>query len=103
MAFTHTTLQRIGPQNSGAPTIWTYATTDALTAVDDSGYFSPTAAGTVSAAGMLQVGDWILVSSASTYGIHIVTSNTRDLTATPPVEGVVDVTNAVAFGAIDSN
>lgn len=96
MAYSASTLLRVGPQNSNAPTIWTYATADALTAVDASGYFNDAAA-------VLQVGDWILVSSTSTYGIHIVTGNTRDLAASPPVEGVVDVTNALAAGTIDSD
>jgi predicted Mrr-cat superfamily restriction endonuclease len=76
--------------------MWTYATADALTDVDGSGYFN-------AAAAKLQVGDWVFVSSSSTYGIHIVTGNTRDLAASPPVEGVVDVTNALAAGAIDSD
>ena len=89
-------LCRVGPQNANGPTIWSYATTDALTAVDLAGYFS-------AAADRLQVGDWILVSSSSTYGIMIVNQNTRDLTATPPVFGVVDVTNALAAGTIDSD
>ena len=96
MAYSSAGLQRVGPQNSNAPTIWTYATSDALTTVDGSGYFND-------AAGLLQVGDWILVSSTSTWGIHIVNANSRDLTASPPVEGVVDVTNAVSFGSIDSD
>jgi hypothetical protein len=96
MAFSATALQRLGPQNSNAPSIWTYATSDALTAVDASGYFND-------AAGKLQVGDFVFVASSSTYGIHVVTGNTRDMTASPPVEGVVDVTNAVALGAIDSD
>jgi hypothetical protein len=96
MAFTPATLARIGPVNANAPTVWTYATADALTAVDAAGYFS-------SVADRLQVGDWILVSSASTWGIHIVNANSRDLAASPPVFGVVDVSNAVAFGAIDSD
>jgi hypothetical protein len=96
MAFTAATLHRLGPQNSGAPTLWSYATSDALTAVDASGYFNDAAA-------KLQVGDWVFVSSTSTYGIHIVVSNTRDLAASPPVEGVVDVSNALAAGAIDSD
>ena len=73
-----------------------YATADALTDVDGSGYFN-------AAAAKLQVGDWIMTSSSSTYGIGIVTGNTRDLAASPPVEGVVDVTNHVAFGAVDSD
>lgn len=94
--FTPATLTRVGAQNDNAPTIWTYKTADALTAVDASGYFN-------SAANRLKVGDWVLVSSSSTYGIHIVTGNTRDLAAVPPVSGVVDVTNALAAGAIDSD
>lgn len=96
MALTRATLQRVGPQNSGAPTVWTYATTDALTSVDGSGYFD-------GASDLLQVGDWILVSSSSTYGIVIVNANTRDITASPPVTGVVDVSNALAAGTIDSD
>lgn len=96
MAFSRLALQRIGPQNSGAPTLWAYATSDALTAVDASGYFNDAAAN-------LQVGDWIFVSSSSTWGIHIVNANSRDLAATPPVEGVVDCTNALAAGTIDSD
>lgn len=96
MALTLATLQRVGPQNSGAPTIWTYASADALTTIDGAGYFN-------GAAGILQVGDWILASSTSTYGIFIVNANSRDLTASPPVSGVVDTSNAVAFGAIDSD
>ena len=96
MAYSSAGLQRIGPQNSNAPTIWTYATSDALTTVDGAGYFN-------SAAGLLQVGDWIFVSSSSTWGIHIVNANSRDLAASPPVSGVVDVSNAVSFGSIDSD
>lgn len=96
MALDRTKLQRVGPQNSNAPTVWTYSTSDALTTVDGSGYFN-------TAADLLQVGDWILVSSTSTYGIQIVNANTRDLTASPPVTGVVDVANALAAGTIDSD
>jgi len=96
MAYSSAGLQRIGPQNSNAPTLWTYATSDALTTVDGAGYFN-------SAAGLLQVGDWILCSSSSTYGIFIVNANSRDLTASPPVSGVVDCSNAVSFGTVDSD
>ena len=96
MALDASKLMRVGPQNSNAPTIWTYSTSDALTAVDAAGYFN-------GVADRLQIGDWILVSSTSTYGIHIVNANSRDLTASPPVEGVVDVTNALAAGTVDSD
>lgn len=96
MAFTGASLLRVGPQNSNGPTLWVYQTADALTAVDAAGYFN-------SAAAQLQVGDWIFVSSSSTWGIQIVNQNTRDLSASPPVPGVVDVTNALAAGTIDSD
>lgn len=96
MAFDASKLLRVGPQNSNGPTLWAYATADALTAVDAAGYFN-------SAAAQLQVGDWIFVSSSSTWGIQIVNANSRDLTASPPVSGVVDVTNALAAGTIDSD
>jgi hypothetical protein len=96
MAYARAGLQRIGSQNSGAPALWVYGTTDALTTVDASGYFND-------AADIMQVGDFVFVASSSTYGIHVVTGNTRDLTSTPAVAGVVDVTNAVALGAIDSD
>ncbi len=96
MAFNRLALQRIGPVNSTAPTVWTYATSDALTATDAASYFDGAAAN-------LQVGDWILVSSSTTWGIQIVNANSRDMTASPPVEGVVDVTNALAAGTIDSD
>lgn len=96
MAFTPATLTRVGPQNDNAPTIWTYKTADALTAVDGAGYFS-------TVADRVKVGDWVLVSSSTTWGIVIVNQNTRDLTASPPVFGVVDTTNALSVGTIDSD
>lgn len=98
MAFATTAhkFTRVGPQNDNAPTVWTYATADALTATDAAGYFS-------AVADRVKVGDWILVSSATTWGIQIVNQNTRDLAASPPVFGVVDVTNALAAGTIDSD
>jgi hypothetical protein len=96
MAFTLANLHRVGSQNRNGPSLWMYATSDALTTVDASGYFNDVAA-------KLKVGDVIYVASSSTYGLTVVTGNTRDLTATPPVEGVVDVTNHVALGAIDSD
>lgn len=96
MPYARAGLQRIGSQNSGAPTLWAYGTTDALTTVDTSGYFN-------NAADILQAGDWIFASSSSTFGIHIVDTNTRDLAANPPVLGVVDVKNALSVGTIDSD
>jgi hypothetical protein len=98
MAYSRANLQRVGPQNSNAPTLWTYSDTgSALTTIDGSGYFND-------AADVLQVGDVIFVmASSSTFGIQVVRSNTRDMTASPPVEGVVDTSNAVALGSINSD
>lgn len=98
MAFATTNhkFTRIGPQNDNAPTLWAYATADALTTVDGASYFD-------SVANRVKVGDWIFVSSTSTWGVFIVNANSRDLTASPPVSGVVDVTNAISFGTIDSD
>ena len=98
MAFSATTLARIGAQNSNAPTIWTYASADTLATMDTSGYFN-------SVADKLQVGDIIMAytSTGPAAGIAYVQANTRDLTATPPVAGVVDTTNFTAIGTIDSD
>lgn len=97
MALDRTKLQRVGPQNSNAPAVFTYSTTDGLTTVDGSGYFN-------GAADILQVGDWILCSSSSTYGICIVNANTYDPAGgVGPDTAVVDVTNATAVGSIDSD
>lgn len=97
MALDRTKLQRVGPQNNNAPTLWTYATTDALTTVDGAGYFN-------GAADILQIGDWVFVSSASTWGVHIVNANTYDPAGgVGPDAAVVDVTNALAAGTVDSD
>jgi hypothetical protein len=97
MALTRDTLSRVGPQNSGAPTLWSYASADASATIDGSGYFN-------GVADLLQVGDWILISiSGTSGGIMLVNASTRDLAANPPVSGVVDCSNMVALAAIDSD
>lgn len=105
MAFTPGTLSRVGPQNDNAPSLFTYKTADALTTVDTSGYFSTAAAGVVSAAAKLKVGDFIFAytTTGPAFGIVVVQSNSRDLTATPPVSGVVDTFNATAVATVDSD
>lgn len=95
MAFSsfNTQFQRLGPVNDNGPTIWTYITTDTLTTVCTSGYFN-------AIAGKLKIGDLIYVTSASSpwaAGLAIVKSNTRNLTAVPPVSGVVDLFNATVI------
>lgn len=96
MAFSRSALQRVGPVNSTSPTIWTYASSDAIADIDGSGYFNDAAA-------MLQVGDLIYCVGNGVPGILWVSGNTRDLTATPPVEGVVDCNNTLALSTIDSD
>lgn len=99
MALDATKLVRLGPQNRSGFSVWAYnAGADTNAQVDAAGYFS-------AVADRLQKGDWILVAgnSNAAWGIHIVNSNSRDLTASPPVFGAVDVTNALAAGTIDSD
>lgn len=101
MAYeTSNPVKRVAGGLNGAPTFWAYEDGDTAATIDGSGYFNAEAA-------RLKVGDWVFVNSgvggSPAYGIAIVTGNTRDLDASPPVEGVVDITNVVAFGAIDSD
>jgi hypothetical protein len=106
MAFSsfNTNLLRLGPQNSNGPSIWTYASTDAIAAgaggVDASGYFN-------AAADRLQVGDLIYAyktDATVAAAFFVVLSNTRDLSATPPVSGVVNLANlSVLNTAINSD
>jgi hypothetical protein len=98
MALTRATLQRIGSQNNGSISVFTYKTADTLATVDGSGYFN-------GASDLLKVGDMIMAytTTGPAAGIAFVQANTRDLTATPPVSGVVDTTNFTAIGAIDSD
>lgn len=106
MAFSPNTLQRIGPANRNAPSLYTYKTADTLATVDTSGYFNTEADGVATAAAKLKVGDMIFAyttASSGSAGIAYVQGNTRDLTASPPVSGVVDLTNFTAVGTIDSD
>lgn len=78
--------------------IWKYDSgSDAITAVDASGYFNDVAE-------RLKVRDVIFVTPTSgAAGILKVDTNTRDLTATPPVSGVVDTINGLSLGTVDSD
>lgn len=89
MSFDASKLARVGPQNSNAPTLWTYASgADAITQVDASGYFND-------AADRLQVGDIIFVVPTSLpAGILTVNANSS---------GVVDTVNGLSLGSIDSD
>jgi hypothetical protein len=98
MAFTASQLCRVGPQNDNAPTLYTYKTADTLATVDGAGYFN-------SASNRLKVGDVIFTytTTGPAFGISVVNANSRDLTATPPVSGVVDIANHTSIGTIDSD
>lgn len=98
MAYARNGLQRIGPQNADAPTLYTYKTADTLATCDTVGYFSD-------AADILKVGDFILAytTTGPAAGMAYVQQNTRDLAASPPVRGVVDTTDFTALGAADTD
>ena len=81
----NTQFTRVGPPNDLCPTIWTYVTTDTLSAIDQPGYFNALAP-------KLKAGDLIYVSSASSPWVNAlipVKSNSRNVSANPPVAGVV--------------
>lgn len=93
------TFARVG-YNSRGPSIWSFKGTDATTAVDAAGYFN-------SVADRVKVGDIILyykTDATIAAGFYLVNANSRDLTAVPPVSGVVDVANIQTIqSAIDSD
>lgn len=97
-AFNTNVLGRVGAQNDFSPTVWTYTSADALTTIDGSGYFN-------AVANKLKVGDLIYAYSTTgpAAGLGFVASNTRNLAASPPVSGVVNVTNFTAIGTINSD
>lgn len=81
---------RLGPPNDNCPTIWTYVSTDSLSTITTSGYFN-------AVANKLKPGDLVYITSAASpwdAGLAVVKTNTRNLTATPSVSGVVDLFNA---------
>lgn len=95
MAFSsfNTQFTRVGPPNDNCPTIWTYVSTDTQLTICTSGYFN-------AVAGKLKVGDLIYFTAAASpwlaggAGLAVVKSNTRNLLASPPVSGVVDLWSA---------
>lgn len=96
MAFSsyNTQFTRLGPVNDNCPTIWVYrAAESTLDTVAASGYFN-------AVAGKLKVGDLVYFTSGVSpwlAGLAVVASNTRNLTANPPVAGVVDLFNFTAI------
>ena len=99
MAFNKDGLNLVSGSKAGkAPQVWAYKTDDTAAVVDGSGYFDN---GTTTNTGMrdvMKVGDLIYVyanaDSTPSFGLHIVTAN---------ASGVIDVTNAVALGSVNSD
>lgn len=104
MAFSMTGLMRIGggakndaTNSVGAPAVWTYRTTDALTAVDAAGYFDDGTTTNTGVRNLMSVGDMIILHCTAdtipTFGLAFVNSN---------ASGIIDITNATAI-SIDSD
>ena len=97
-------LNRLGPVNDNSPTIWTYKTTDSLLTVTTSGYFN-------AVAGKLKVGDLVYITpgvspfsaSNNSTGLAVVKSNSRNLLASPPVSGVVDLFSATYINTVTNS
>ncbi|WP_027136337.1 hypothetical protein [Geminicoccus roseus] len=72
-------------------TLWHYRTEDVHTTVDGAGYFNV-------AAKMLRVGDFIMLNAglgtSPSHGVMVVVANAA---------GVVDLSNIVAFGSMNSD
>ena len=80
-----------GSKAGSAPQMWSYASEDAKTAIDASGYFND-------ASDLLKVGDLIYV--------HASTAGTRTYSLAPVVSnasGVVDTGDGTAISATDSD
>lgn len=97
MAYARENLQRVGPQNSASGSLFLFVDTGStLAAIDGSGYFND-------AADILKVGDFLMIRGSNGQGVSYVSGNTRDLAASPPVQGVVDIQNVTSVGTIDSD
>ena len=110
MAFNIDNLQPLGGQGKrgAAPQMWSYATADAHTTVDGSGYFNGGTSAFGGAFSMLERGDVIFVvvwsgtvNSASagipsTYGPHLVLDKST-------TTGFIDVTNVSTLTVTDSD
>ena len=91
MAYSHPTLHRIGPANSDAPVIWTYASADTIATINTAGYFND-------AADDLNVGDLIYIQS-STGGTRVAT-----LAQVLSNDGTtVDIADGTTLAATDSD
>lgn len=101
MAFSRSGLTVVGGSKKGnAPKMWLYKTADTAATVDTRGYFDNATTSNTGMRNEMSVGDLVYVHANSagttpTYGLMIVT----EVSAT----GIIDVTNATALGATDSD
>lgn len=98
MAFDKAGLNMVSTSKAGnAPQIFTYKTDDLATAVDAAGYFDNGATTNTGMRDIMNVGDMVYVyadaDGTPSFGLHIVTAN---------ASGIIDVTNAVDLGTVDS-
>ena len=91
MAYTHPSLQRVGPSNSDFPTLWTYKTADTQATINTAGYFN-------GASDDLTVGDLIYAytDTGGTPAGFLFAVNAN-------ASGVVDVTDGLAIGTTDTD
>ena len=101
MAFDKAGLARIGggtKGSGGAPQIWSYRTNDAIADVDGAGYFDNGSTTNTGMRAHMAVGDMIFVhgtaDTVATFGILFVNANSS---------GIIDTTNTIAMGTIDSD
>ena len=96
MAYARSGLRQLS--NNGVNRHWQYLSGgDSTATCDTAAYFN-------NAAGLLKVNDIIeVIPTSAPSGRLVVNSNTRDLTASPMVSGVVDTTSTTAFGTADSD
>lgn len=103
MAFDQAGLSRMGGGtrgSTGGPQIWSYRTNDNIAAtVDASGYFDNGATTNTGMRNHMEVGDMIYVygtaDTTPTFGIVFVNAKSA--------AGVIDVTNTITMGTIDSD
>ena len=96
MALDLSKLKRVATISGGG--YWRYESgADSTATCDTAGYFN-------NAADRLKVKDIIdVIPDSGASGRLVVNANSRDITATPPVSGVVDTTSTTAFGSADSD
>lgn len=85
MSFTQSTFAPVGPQSTGAPSLYSYLTSDSAATVTGAGYFADKS-------NQLNAGDLIYVESSDTSAQYSVNTDTSTITPLPPSAGLDNVT-----------